>query len=214
MESDSHKDTPLPAPENRSAAPARGAGTPETGPGFSLQPLAPSCFATGRRFEEGDRVVSFLVRLPSLEVRRFDLIAAGADGFSPEGTLACRWVHIFKPRARMGDADRALKLTAENLFLTLADPMTEQTPETARMVQFLALMLERKRILRSRGLNADGTRTVLEHMRTRQRYEVPAEQLTPEFFVAIQAQLTVLVGEPKGASAPPPAANSGGRGGG
>ena len=214
MESDSHKDTPLPAHENRAAPMARSAGATEPGPGFSLQPLAASCFATGRRFEEGDRVVSFLVRLPSFEVRRFDLIAASADGFAPEGTLACRWVHIFRPRAREGDSDRALKLTAENLFLTLADPMTEQAPETARMVQFLALMLERKRILRSRGLNADGTRTILEHLRTRQRYEIPAEELTPQFFVAIQAQLTVLVGEPKAASPPPLEAASGGRGGG
>jgi hypothetical protein len=213
MESDSHKDSRLPSPENRAAPPARGAGAPEPGPGFSLQPLAPSCFATGRRFEEGDRVVSFLVRLPSFELRRFDLIAASADGFAPEGALACRWVHIFRPRTREGDAERALKLTAENLFLTLADPMTEQTPETARMVQFLALMLERKRILRARGLNADGTRTILEHLRTRQRYEIPAEELTPEFFVAIQAQLAVLVGEPKAEPASPQPAGSGGRGG-
>ena len=123
----------------------------------------------------------------------------------------------FQAAAREGDSDRALKLTAENLFLTLADPMTEQAPETARMVQFLALMLERKRILRSRGLNADGTRTILEHLRTRQRYEIPAEELTPQSFLAIQAQLTVLVGEPKAASPlrwrRPQAAGAGLRGG-
>ncbi len=210
MELDSHKDTPPPAEENRAVSPGRNATPPEAGPGFSLQPLAPFCFVTRRRFEEGDRVVSFLVRSPSFELRRFDVVAAGADGFAPEGTLACRWVHVFRPRAREGDADRALKLTAENLFLTLADPVTEQTPETARMVQFLALMLERKRILRSRGLNSDGTRTILEHLRTRQRYEVPAGELTAEFFVAIQAQLTVLVGEPKA----PQGGASGGRGAG
>jgi hypothetical protein len=176
--------------------------TPEAGSAFNLQPLASSCFLTQKRFEEGDRVVSFLVRSPSLEVRRFDVIAGSADGFYPEGVLACRWVHIFKPRAREGDADRALKLNAENLFLTLADPMTEQTPETSRLVQFLALMLERKRVLRSRGLNSDGTKNVLEHAKTKQLFEVPAGELTPEFFVAIQGQLTVLVGEPKPKQAP------------
>jgi hypothetical protein len=212
MESESHQDAPPVPAENRPIAPMRRPDTPESGMAFSLQPLAASCFVTQRRFEEGDRVESFLVRMPSLEVQRFDVIAERAAEFVPGGALACRWVHVFRRRAREGDADRALKLTAENLFLTLADPATEQTPETGRLLQFLALMLERKRLLRSRGQNSGGTRSILEHVRTRQRFEVPAGELTPEFFLAIQEQLTVLVGEPKPKS-PPAAAQAGASGG-
>jgi hypothetical protein len=196
MDLDSHKDTSPPAEENRTTHSGRLPAPPEAGAAFNLQPLAATCFVTQRRFEDGDRVVSFLVRLPSLEIRRFDVIAGSEDGFAPEGVLACRWVHVFRPRAREGDADRALKLTAENLFLTLADPTTEQTPETARLVQFLALMLERKRVLRSRGRSSDGERNILEHMPTKRLFEVPAGEMTPEFFFAIQRQLAVLVGAP------------------
>jgi hypothetical protein len=208
MESDTHKDTSPPAAENRATQAGRRPTPPEAGGALNLQPLAASCFVTHKRFEEGDRVVSFLVRLPSFEVRRFDVIASSADGFAPEGILACRWVHVFKPRAREGDADRELKLTAENLFLTLADPMTEQAPETVRLLQFLALMLERKRVLRPRGLNADGTRNILEHAKTKQLFEVRAGDLTPGFFASIQNQLTVLVGEPRAerANVPPKSA--------
>ncbi|MGH7945749.1 MAG: hypothetical protein ACREF9_12170, partial [Opitutaceae bacterium] len=91
----------------------------------------------------------------------------------------------------------ALKLTAENLFVALADPTTEPTPENTRLVQFLALMLERKKILRPKGLTADGARNRYEHAKSRAIFEVPAGELTPEFFVAVQEQLSVLVGAPK-----------------
>jgi hypothetical protein len=171
---------------------------------FNLQPLAATCCLTSRRFQEGDRVVSFLVRVPSLEVQRFDVIADSADAFAPRGILVCRWAHAYKHKTREGDAARELKLTAENLFVTLADPATEPTPETVRLLQFLALMLERKKILRPRGLSADGSKNVLEHAKTKQLFEVPVGELTPEFFVSIQGQLTLLVGEPKPKAAAAP----------
>src|SRR6185503_847477 len=122
--------------------------------------------------------------------------------FAPEGHIACRWAHVFKPRAAGENADRALKLTAENLFVTLADPTTEPTPENTRLVQFLALMLERKKILRPRGRTVDGLRNRLEHAKTKQIFEVPVGELTSEFFVAVQEQLTVLVGAPKPKATP------------
>ena len=164
---------------------------------FNLQPLAASCCVSGRSFAEGDRVMSFLVRATTLEVIRYDLLAEHAAGFAPEGAVICRWIHAFKPKSKEENADRALKLTAETLFFALIDPATEPTPENTRLVQFLALMLERKKLLRPRGRTADGARNILEHARTKQRWEVPAGELTPEFFVAVQRQLSVLVGEPK-----------------
>jgi hypothetical protein len=89
-----------------------------------------------------------------------------------------------------------LKLTAENLFLTLADPTNEPNPVNTPLLQFLALLLERKRLLRLRGRTAEGERSLYEHLRTHQMYEIPAGDLSPEFFVKIQEQLGVLVGSP------------------
>lgn len=162
-----------------------------------LQPLATACFVSGQPFVEGARVASYLVRTTTLEVVRYDVLEEQAGSFAPEGFVACRWVQAFKPH-RVGDnPDRALKLSAENLFLTLADPTNELNTESTRLVQFLALMLERKRLLRPRGRNADGTRNIYEHAKTKQLYEVPVGELTTEFFVAVQEQLSVLVGAPK-----------------
>ena len=63
---------------------------------------------------------------------------------------------------------------------------------------FLALMLERKRVLRPKGKSADGSKNVYEHAKTKQIIETPGGELTPEFFVQVREQLSVLVGEPKG----------------
>ncbi|MBI5691171.1 MAG: hypothetical protein HZC55_13880 [Verrucomicrobia bacterium] len=165
---------------------------------LQLQPLATTCFVSGEPFGEGDRVTSHLVRVgAALEIVRYDVLERHATGFSPEGFVACRWVQAYKPRRAGENPDRALKLTAESLFVTLADPTTEPTPENTRLVQFLALMLERKKILRPRGKSVDGQRVRYEHAKSKAMFEVPAGELTPEFFVAVQEQLSVLVGVPK-----------------
>lgn len=171
---------------------------------LNLQPLATACHVTGEPFVEGVRVASFLVSAPgSADIVRFDLLESASAQFQAPGAVICRWVQPFKPRRSGENPDRALKLTAESLFLTLADPTTEPTEESTRLLQFLALMLERKKILRPKGLTADGTRQRLEHARSKQIFEIPAAELSPEFFVQVQEQLSVLVGPRKGAEPTP-----------
>lgn len=174
---------------------------------LNLDPLAAGCAVSGESFVEGDRVVSFLMRGPKLEAIRADVRADRAAEYQPAGPVACRWVRVYKPRAKGENSDRALKLGAESLFLALTDPLTEPSAENTRLIQFLALMLERKRVLKPRGRSRDGARTIYEHARTKQTFEVAADELTPAFFLQIQEQLGVLVGEPKKAE-PAPAAPS------
>ncbi len=169
---------------------------------MNLQPLAPACRVSSRPFAAGDRVVSYLVRARAGTIERFDVLAAESAGFQPGGVELCRWVHVFKPKPPGENPERLLKLTAENLFLTLADPANEPEPANTPLLQFLAPMLERKRLLRPRGQSSDGERNLYEHLRTHQMYELPAGELTPEFFARIRDQLGVLVqgAEPKPAA--------------
>jgi hypothetical protein len=162
---------------------------------FSLQPQAAVCFVTRQPFEDGLRVASYLVRMPeSGEIARRDLLESEQASYQPEGPVLCRWVRAYKKRAPNENPERELKLTAESLFVTLADPATERTEDTTRLLQFLALLLERKRVLRPKGRTADGARQVFEHARSKEFYEVPSGELTPEFFAGVQEQLGVLVG--------------------
>ena len=173
---------------------------------MNLQPRAAACQVSGQPFADGDRVASFLVRTIEGPVVRYDVQVAQAAEFAPVGFVVCRWVQIFKPQSRQEDSGRLLKLTAENLFLTLADPATEVAPESLRLVQFLSLLLERKKLLRPKGRTGDGERQIFEHIRTKQLYEVPVGELTPEFFSAIQEQLGALVGTPS-VNVQPPTSN-------
>jgi hypothetical protein len=163
---------------------------------LSLQPQAPSCFLTQQPFVEGQRVVSFLVRSKTGEVLRLDVLETERAKFEADGVVVCSWVRVFKPRKAGENAERDMKLTAEALFITLADPMTEVTAENTRLLQFLALMLERKRVLKPKGRTADGARNVYEHAKSKQLFEVLVGELSPEFFIQVQEQLSVLMGPP------------------
>ena len=164
---------------------------------LNLHPIATKCFVSGHDFQENDRVVSYLVREASGEIARRDLREAEDGRFMPPAFVYCRWVVAFKQRKANENADRTLKLTAEALFLTLADPAAEPSAANTPLLQFLALMLERKKQIKSRGLTEDGVRQIYEHMATHQLYEVPVGDLNVEFFQKIQEHLGVLVGNPK-----------------
>jgi hypothetical protein len=185
---------------------------------LNLHPIATKCFASGREFQENDRVASYLLREETMspatgstgspqgepkraEIVRRDLLES-EDSTPPGGFVYCRWVTVFKPR-REDDSAKMLKLTAENLFLTLAIPAGSESLSSqpsainTPLLQFLALMLERKRLIKLRGLTEDGLRQIYEHMPSHQLYEVPVGDLNVEFFQKIQEHLGVLVGEPK-----------------
>ena len=55
---------------------------------------------------------------------------------------------------------------------------------------------------------ADGAKNVYEHAKTKQMFEVPVGELTPEFFVAVQEQLNVRGGGPKAKAEPVVAAET------
>lgn len=162
-----------------------------------LQPGATLCAATNTAFQAGDRVICYLGYGADGQVARWDVLATAAAQFAVPERLICRWVHVFKPRTQDDNPERTLKLGAESLFTTLCDPAAEVIEANTPLIQFLALMLERKKLLRPKGLTADRARRIYEHAKTKQFYEVPVGELTPEFFVKVQEQLGVLVGEPK-----------------
>ena len=152
---------------------------------------------SGRDFAENDRIACYLAREASGEVIRRDLLELEDGRFMPPAFIYCRWVVAFKQRKAGENPALTLKLTADNLFLTLADPANEPNATNTPLLQFLALMLERKKLIKPRGISEDGQRQVYEHMATHQLYEVPLGDLNVDFFQKIQEHLGVLVGTPK-----------------
>ncbi len=166
---------------------------------LTLQSLSSRCHVTGRSFADGERVVSFLNRAAGAAagaegIVRCDVLETELGNFMAPGPLVCRWVQVFKARRAVENAERTLKLTAESLFLALNDPANERSLENDRLLQVLAMMLERKRVLRAKGRTPDQRRFVYEHAKNKTRHEVEAAELNPEFFLSIQSQLALLVG--------------------
>ena len=164
---------------------------------LNLHPIATKCFVSGRDFAENDRIACYLAREASGEVIRRDLLELEDGRFMPPAFIYCRWVVAFKQRKAGENPALTLKLTADNLFLTLADPTNEPNTTNTPLLQFLALMLERKKLIKPRGISEDGQRQIYEHMATHQLYEVPLGDLNADFFQKIQEHLGVLVGTPK-----------------
>ena len=159
---------------------------------LNLQPQAGTCFVTQAVFTEGARVVSFLVRDPGGEFRRYDCLAEAEGENLPPGEVLCRWTRVFKPRPVGVDAERELKMSAESLFLSLTDEGSGDVSENMQLKQFLALMLERKRVLKNRGRSIGGN-LVYEHMRSKRMIEVPAGEMDAEFFLSVREKLGLLI---------------------
>jgi len=162
-----------------------------------LQPLSSRCCATGVEFRPGDRVVSVLVRDDD-DFRRLDCLESVEGDLQISGEFLCRWTRTYKAPERELNADRELRFTAESLFLSLTE---EGNPveENADLKQFLALMLERKRVLKNRGRSSGGHLQFF-HAASNRMVEVPSGEMDASFFVGVRDKLGILLGEPPSAS--------------
>jgi len=161
---------------------------------WQIKPLARECAVSGEPFEIGDEVICFLFRDDEGQLQRADVSEAKVDEFPrPEAVLG-RWGREVKPRGEEEREARAHALaTTEELFLSL---FKEDSPEMADdrelFKQVLALMLERKRILRAQGRPENGVQTYL-HVRSKETYQVSATDPDPAALVRIQEELNMLV---------------------
>lgn len=161
---------------------------------LNLQALATECQASHAPFAEGDRIVSTLVRLPDGDIRRLDFLESAEARLEWPGEALCRWLVIFEPEPPTDNPERAMRLTAENLFLELTQAGEDQPVENAALIRFLALMLERKRTLRPRGLSEDGRWKLFEHGPGKTLHLVPVGEISSESLLAIRDQLEAVLG--------------------
>jgi hypothetical protein len=161
---------------------------------LNLQSLAPECRVTGKPFEEGDRILCILVRLPDDTVCRIDVLEAAEPDLELPGESLCRWTVVHKPEPPVENVEQTVRLTAENLFLELTSPGEDMPVENHSLVRFLSIMLERKRVLRPRGQSEDGAWKLFEHGPEKTMHRVPAGEITAESLLAIKDQLEAVLG--------------------
>jgi hypothetical protein len=148
---------------------------------------------SGNPFTPGDRVWSYLLRTTDGQLERMDILDNEREQLQPEGQIVCKWSHRIKDRdSSESEARRAALQSAEEVFLSLFEdlPGGEDTGDVedtrARLKFFLALQLQRKRILKPLGKGR------FKHMPTGRELMVPEIEITPELIAVFQQEIALM----------------------
>ena len=164
---------------------------------WQIKPLARKSAVSDDNFEIGERVVCLVYLNDASELTRDDVRVSELEAYTMPDKLLGRWERIVK---REGEEERAAQrqamATAEGLFLALFENEdgvgAQDVIVTDALKQVLALMLERKRILKRKGSLSEG-KQCYRYVKTGQELEVPMDDIDPSTLVTIQEQLDGLV---------------------
>ncbi len=144
---------------------------------WQIKTMADRSEQSGTPFNPGDRVACLVYMDDDAgELRRADLLEAEAGNCSLPGELLGRWVRlVVEPDAEAKNAPATLA-SAEDFFFSLYEGASEEeTPpeEKQALRHLLALMLERKRVLRAVGSRQiEGGQPYL-HVKSKRTFDVP-----------------------------------------
>ena len=148
---------------------------------------------SGEEFRPGDRVWSCLFRTAEGLVERLDVLESERDELEIGERVLCKWSHTIKPRVESeADARRAALESADDVFLSLfEDPKTDEGEaelgETRdRLKFFLALQLERKRVLKPLGNRR------FRHVPTGREVSVPEIPVTQDLVRAFEKEISLM----------------------
>lgn len=162
---------------------------------WQIKTIARKSSLSEQVFNSGDEVISLIyVSNDDGELARDDLLAAEADGFEVQGDLLGRWARILKdPEASTVSASEQMA-SAEGFFLSLYQNNTEAAEaESNALKHLLALMLERKRVLRAVGPRMKQGEQRYLHTKQKQEYLVPVVEISSDLMLRIQDTLGELI---------------------
>lgn len=171
---------------------------------LNFRPVAKLSNFSEKTLVPGDVVVSCLYHDDTTgSVERFDVLASEEADCELPGNRICRWRHTIeeKDESEKEQKKQALQST-EEIFLSLYEEeddepggegedkdSTEDSEHTRDILKFfLALQLERKRVLRQQGPGR------YLHIKAKRVYPVPEIELNEELIREFQYQLPKLVG--------------------
>ncbi len=161
---------------------------------WQVKPIARTCAASGQELHVGDAVVCVVYKPVGGNIERADVLKDHAAAFNPNGLLLGRWSREVKERNEEDQAHRAQLLASrEEFFLSLFDSNDDPSGDKAVLKHILAMLLERKRIIRAMG-PADKGLIPYQHVSSKQTYLVPALDLQPSHLLQVSAALEMLVG--------------------
>lgn len=161
---------------------------------WQVRPIARQCAASGKELRPGDIVTCVVHKPVGGAIERADVLKEHVAEYVPPGLLLGRWTREVKERGEEEQAQRAQLLASrEELFLSLFEQEEDPSGERAVLKHILAMLLERRRVLKQAGPPEKGTTPYL-HVATKQVYAVPAIDLQPDHIRQVGGSLDMLAG--------------------
>ena len=153
---------------------------------------------TGERFAPGEVFVSLLVLEDRGGIGRYDIREAEREAFAATGTVIGRWVRRMPEAGEsLAEEEARSALDIGELFFSLAEAAEEETAEatTARihLRHLVALMLERRRVLKPIGSRVRLGRQGYRYVGREEPVDVEVPELDPEVLRSLGDPLDLLL---------------------
>ena len=162
---------------------------------WQIRPLARKSSLSGKSFTPGDRVVCAIFMDDAGNLDRVDILKDELEAFKLDKKILGKWEREVSanPEADERAARRMALAGSEDFFLSLFDESSQIDADEKDVIkQMLALLLERKRIIRPVGRPSGGIQKYV-HCSTKRILEVPQNELDESLVMNIKSQLDYLI---------------------
>ncbi len=144
---------------------------------------------SGRKFQSGQRIVSFLFKNEEGDLGRADVLDEEREDFRPPGAVLGWWGRRLRKDLDESEANREAVASTEEFFLSLYDDRAGDIEESAVLKYLFAIMLERKRILKPVGRAMPGEPQTYLMRKSGRKFDVPIVDVTAQSVMRIEEQL-------------------------
>ena len=161
---------------------------------WQIKSLSKKSAASGADLKPGDVVVSVLRQNEAGDLERSDFLKSELEQNPYMGKFLAKWERVVSENPLEDERQaRRLALTgSENFFISLFDDESLDIDQKDVLKQMLALLLERKRILRAKGRVKNGVQ-IYVHSASKREFEVRQCELNEELIFNIQSQIEAFI---------------------
>lgn len=161
---------------------------------WQIKPLAKKSSLTGETLKAGDEVVCAVFAGDNNELERIDILKSEFNAAKFDKPLIGKWERKVSDNPNEDErfAKKLALASSEDFFISLFDDSAVVTAQKDILKMLLALLLERKRVLRAVGRPVNSIQKYIQ-VSTKREFEVPQEEINPELLIKIQAQIDSII---------------------
>lgn len=162
---------------------------------WQIKTISRKSSRSGIPFEPGDVAVSLIYMDPAEGgVARADLLESELDELGLPGELLGRWRRVIKDPDDAAAQTGETLASAEDFFFSLFENESGGPSEERDMLKhLLALMLERKRVLRAIGPRKGGDSLTYLHVKSKAELQVPIREMSHSLMLKIENTLGDII---------------------